>query len=178
MPHKRNPILSERLGGLARLLRGYALAGMEDQALWHERDISHSSVERVALPGATILLHYMLVKLRGLVDGLVVRPERMAENIERGLGLHASSRLLTALLDEGGLSREEAYAIVQGHALRAADERRSFRGPRRGGSRRSPRRCRPDRLAACFDDRLHLRHAATILARLDALVPPGEAEPI
>ena len=127
MPHKRNPILSERLAGLARLLRGFALAGMEDQALWHERDISHSSVERVALPGATTLLHYMLVRFRGLVDGLVVRPERMRENIERGLGLHGSSRLLTALVENGGLSREDAYAIVQRDALRAADERRPFR---------------------------------------------------
>lgn len=174
MPHKRNPILSERLGGLARLLRGYALAGMEDQALWHERDISHSSVERVALPGATILLHYMLVKLRGLVEGLVVRPERMAENIERGLGLHASSRLLTALLDEGGLSREEAYAIVQGHALRAADERIAFRGLVEADPAVTAVLA-PERIAACFDDRHHLRHAATILARLDALVPRAAA---
>ena len=86
MPHKRNPIISERIAGLARLLRGFAQAGFEDQALWHERDISHSSVERVALPGATTLLHYMLVRFRGLVDGLVVRSERMRENIERGLG--------------------------------------------------------------------------------------------
>jgi adenylosuccinate lyase len=172
MPHKRNPILSERLGGLARLLRGYALAAMEDQALWHERDISHSSVERVALPGSTILLHYMLVKLRGLVDGLVVRPERMAENIERGLGLHASSRLLTALLDEGGLSREEAYAIVQGHALHAADARVPFRGLVEADPAVTAV-LPPDRIAACFDDRLHLRHAATILARLDALDLPG-----
>ena len=170
MPHKRNPILSERLAGLARLLRGYAIAGMEDQALWHERDISHSSVERVALPGATILLHYMLVKLRGLVDGLVVRPDRMAENIERGLGLHASSRLLTALLDEGGLSREEAYAIVQGHALHAADERIAFRGLVEADPVVMAA-LGPDRVAACFDDRRHLAHAATILARLDALLP-------
>ena len=92
MPHKRNPILSERITGLARLLRGYALAGLEDQALWHERDISHSSVERVALPDATTLLDYMLVRFTGLVDGLVVRADRMAENVERGLGLHASSQ--------------------------------------------------------------------------------------
>ena len=101
MPHKRNPILSERLTGMARLLRGFALAGLEDQALWHERDISHSSVERVALPGATTLLHYMLVRFTTLVADLVVRPERMAENIERGLGLHASSRVLDALLATG-----------------------------------------------------------------------------
>ncbi len=101
--------------GLARLLRGFALAGMEDQALWHERDISHSSVERVVLPGATTLLHYMLVRFRGLVADLVVRPERMLENIERGLGLHASSRLLTALVEDGGMSREDAYAVDPAH---------------------------------------------------------------
>ena len=110
MPHKRNPILSERIAGLARLLRGYAQTGFENQPLWHERDISHSSAERVALPDATILLDYMLVRATGLVDGLVVRPERMRENIERGLGLHASSRVLLALVERGGLSREDAYA--------------------------------------------------------------------
>ena len=99
MPHKRNPILSERIAGLARLLRGYAQTAFENQPLWHERDISHSSAERVILPDATILLDYMLAKTTGLVEGLVVRPERMRENIERGLGLHASSRVLLALVE-------------------------------------------------------------------------------
>src|SRR5262245_10541908 len=127
MPHKRNPILSERIAGLARLLRGYAQTALEDQPLWHERDISHSSAERVILPDATTLLDYMLVRTTGLIDGLVVRGERMRENIERGLGLHASSRVLVALVERGGLSREEAYAIVQRAALRAADERRPLR---------------------------------------------------
>src|SRR5664280_2827626 len=108
MPHKRNPILCERIAGLARLLRGYAAAAFENQPLWHERDISHSSAERVLLPDATILLDYMLAKMTGLVQGLVVRPDRMRENIDRGLGLHASSRVLVALVEEGGLSREEA----------------------------------------------------------------------
>jgi len=168
MPHKRNPILSERLVGLARLLRGYALAGFENQALWHERDISHSSVERVALPGATTLVHYMLVRFRSVVDGLVVRPERMRENIERGLGLHASSRLLTALVEDGRRSREDAYAIVQRNALRAADERRPFRelveadADVRGA-------LSAERLAECFDERAYLRHVETILARLERL---------
>ncbi len=175
MPHKRNPILSERLGGLARLLRGYALAGMEDQALWHERDISHSSVERVALPGATILLHYALVRFRSLVDGLVVRPERMLENIARGLGLHASSRLLTALVEEGGLSREDAYSIVQRNAMRAADERRQFRDLVEADA--GVRAALPaESVAACFDDAAHLRNVPTILARLERLEQPtGEA---
>ncbi|HET9457642.1 MAG TPA: adenylosuccinate lyase, partial [Candidatus Limnocylindrales bacterium] len=127
MPHKRNPILSERIAGLARLLRGYAHTALEDQPLWHERDISHSSAERVILPDATILLDYMLVRTAGLVEGLVVRGERMRENIERGLGLHASSRVLVALVERAGLSREDAYAIVQRAALRAADERRPLR---------------------------------------------------
>ena len=127
MPHKRNPITAERLSGLARLLRGYALAALEDQALWHERDISHSSVERVALPDSTTLLHYMLVRFRALVDGLVVRRDRMAENIERGRGSmprHGCSR--RSWTREACRART-AYAIVQRAALRAADERRSFR---------------------------------------------------
>jgi adenylosuccinate lyase len=168
MPHKRNPILSERLAGLARLLRGYAMAGMEDQALWHERDISHSSVERVAFPGATTLLHYMLVKFRGLVDGLIVRPERMRENIERGLGLFASSQLLTTLVETGGLSREKAYGIVQAAALRAADERR----PLRELVEVDPDVAlvlTPDQIAACFDERVLLRHVDSVIARLDKL---------
>jgi len=169
MPHKRNPILSERLTGLSRVLRGYALTGMEDQALWHERDISHSSVERIVLPGSTTLLHYMLERFGRLVQGLLVRPERMAENIERGLGLHASSRLLTALID-GGLSRGAAYEIVQRNALRAADERTSFRDFVEAD---------PDvtavldaeTLERCFDDRAALTHVADVIARLDRLDP-------
>ena len=127
MPHKRNPILSERIAGLARLLRGYAHTALEDQPLWHERDISHSSAERVILPDATIVLDYMLVRMTALVDGLLVRSERMRENIARGLGLHASSRVLVALVDDGGMSREDAYAIVQRASLRAADERAPMR---------------------------------------------------
>jgi len=174
MPHKRNPITAERLTGLARLLRGYALAGMEDQALWHERDISHSSVERVALPGATTLLHYMLVRFRGIAEGMLVRADRMAENIERGLGLHASSRLLTALVDQAGLSREDAYAIVQRTALRAADERRSFRELVEGDPGVTTA-LDADQLETVFDDALPLRHVASILERLDAIAPAREA---
>ncbi len=151
MPHKRNPIVTERIAGLARLLRGYAGAAFENQPLWHERDISHSSAERVLLPDATILLDYMLAKMTGLVEGLVVRADRMRENIERGLGLHASSRVLVALLEEGGLSREEAYAIVQRNALRAADDRVQLHellatDPAVAG------RLSLARLDACFDD--------------------------
>ncbi len=168
MPHKRNPILSERISGLARVLRGYAHTALEDQPLWHERDISHSSAERVILPDATILLDYMLQKMAGLVDGLIVRPERMRENIERGLGLHASSRVLVALVERGDLSREDAYATVQRASLQAADERR----PLRDLLALDPLVARKLSLAdldACFDDRRHLAHVAEVIARLDAL---------
>jgi adenylosuccinate lyase len=179
MPHKRNPIVSERLAGLARLLRGYAHAAMEDQALWHERDISHSSVERVALPDAAILLDYMLGRFSGLVEGLVVRIERMRENIERGLGLHASSRVLLALVEEGGLSRESAYAIVQRDALRAADERRPFREVLDADGEVTAV-LGPAALATCFDEGHLLRNAGAVIDRLDRLdrVPAGSGAPI
>jgi adenylosuccinate lyase len=170
MPHKRNPILCERIAGLARLLRGYAGAAFENQPLWHERDISHSSAERVLLPDATILLDYMLAKMTGLIEGLVVRPERMRENIERGLGLHASSRVLVALVEEGGLSREEAYAIIQRNALRAADERRPLRDLLATDASVAPRLTLAS-LDACFDDAGFLVHVPTIIARLDAIDP-------
>ncbi len=173
MPHKRNPILSERLVGMARLLRGYAHAGLEDEALWHERDISHSSVERVALPDATCLLDYMLVRFTGLVRDLVVRPERMRQNLARGHGLHASGRVLVALVDEGGLSREAAYEIVQRHALRAADEERSL-AESLAGDPAVAAALSEAALAACFDDDAHLRHVPEVLARLDALQPVPE----
>jgi adenylosuccinate lyase len=170
MPHKRNPILSERLAGLARVLRGYASTALENQPLWHERDISHSSAERVILPDATILLDYMLVKMAGLIEGLVVRPERMRENIERGLGLHASSRVLLALVERAGLSREDAYAIVQRASLAAADGRR----PLRELLALEPVVARSLSLAnldACFDDARHMTHVPAVIARLDTLVP-------
>ena len=168
MPHKRNPILSERIAGLARLLRGYAHTGLEDQPLWHERDISHSSAERVILPDATIVLDYMLVRMAGLMEGLIVRPERMLENIARGLGLHASSRVLVALVDDGGMAREEAYAIVQRASLRAADERTSLRDLLALDPGLAPRLSLA-RLDACFDDAAFLRHIPEVIARLDRL---------
>jgi adenylosuccinate lyase len=168
MPHKRNPILSERIAGLARLLRGYAGTALEDQPLWHERDISHSSAERVILPDATILLDYMLVRMTGLVDGLVVRSERMRENIERGLGLHASSRVLGLLVERGGMSREAAYAVVQRAALRAADERAPLRDLLAVDADVA-QRVSLAQLDACFDDRAFLRHVPAVIARLDSL---------
>ncbi|MEK6720323.1 MAG: adenylosuccinate lyase [Chloroflexota bacterium] len=174
MPHKRNPIVSERIAGLARLLRGYAQTAFENQPLWHERDISHSSAERVILPDATILLDYMLVRMTTLIEGLIVRPERMRENIERGLGLHASSRVLVALVEEAGLSREDAYAVVQRAALLAADQRRPLRDLVAIDPAVAPQ-LSLERLDACFDDAATLRHAGTVIARLDSLSPGSEA---
>jgi adenylosuccinate lyase len=173
MPHKRNPILSERIAGLARLLRGYAVTALENQPLWHERDISHSSAERVLLPDATILLDYMLVKTRGLVERLVVRPERMRENIDRGLGLHCSSRVLSALVEEAGMSREEAYAVVQRNSMKAADGRVQLRDTLASDPDVAAR-LSDEALAACFDESHFLRNVATALARLDTLVPAGK----
>jgi adenylosuccinate lyase len=127
MPHKRNPILSERLCGLARVLRGYLSAGLEDVALWHERDISHSSVERVVLPDASMLTLYMLQKTKGLIEGLVIHPERALTTLTEGShGLVFSQSVLLALIS-GGLSRDAAYRIVQRDARAAWEEDRSFR---------------------------------------------------
>jgi adenylosuccinate lyase len=127
MPHKRNPVLSERLCGLARLLRGYLGAGLEDVALWHERDISHSSVERVALPDASLLTCYMLRKATGLAAGLVIHADRALANLTEGsLGLVFSQAVLLSLVS-AGLTRDEAYRIVQRDARAAWSERRPFR---------------------------------------------------
>ena len=127
MPHKRNPILSERLCGLARVLRGYLVAGLEDVALWHERDISHSSVERVVLPDALQLTVYMLRKATGLANGLVLLPERALENLTQGsLGLVFSQSVLLALV-ESGRSRDDSYRIVQTAARTAIEQKRNFR---------------------------------------------------
>ena len=168
MPHKRNPIVSERIAGLARLLRGYAHTALENQPLWHERDISHSSAERVILPDATILLDYMLVRTTGLLEGLVVRSERMRENISRGLGLHASSRVLVALVEKAGIGRDEAYAIVQRAALRAADERAPLRDLLALDPAVAQRLSLTD-LDACFDEGTFLRNVHTVIARLDTI---------
>jgi adenylosuccinate lyase len=126
MPHKRNPILSERMTGMARLLRGYALTGLEDVALWHERDISHSSAERVVLPDASIALHYMLVKFDGLVRNLVVDSDRMRANLESTNGLVFSQAALLALVEQGA-ARDDAYRIVQRNAMRAWEGMGSLR---------------------------------------------------
>src|SRR5438045_6046725 len=126
MPHKRNPILSERICGMARLLRGYAVVGLENVALWHERDISHSSAERVVLPDASIALDYMLAKATSLIDTLVVYPKRMLTNLNATRGLVFSGQLLLALA-QAGVAREQAYEWVQRNAMRAWDEGADFR---------------------------------------------------
>lgn len=126
MPHKRNPVLSENLSGLARLVRGYALAAMENVALWHERDISHSSVERVIAPDATILLDFMLKRFSGLVENLVVYPGRMMENIGLTRGVIFSQQVLLKLIEKR-MSREEAYSVVQDNAMRAWQDGLEFK---------------------------------------------------
>ena len=127
MPHKRNPVLAERLCGLARVLRGYLVSGLEDVALWHERDISHSSVERIVLPDASMLALYVLEKAAYLVEGLVLHPERAKETLTEGsFGLVFSQSVLLALV-AGGLSRDDAYRIIQHDARRASEEQRAFR---------------------------------------------------
>jgi adenylosuccinate lyase len=125
MPHKRNPVGSENVTGCARLLRGYMVSAYENVALWHERDISHSSVERVILPDATTVLHYALDRMARILDDLVVYPETMRRNLDRTFGLYNSQRLLNALIDRG-LAREAAYDLVQPRAMQAWEEGRSF----------------------------------------------------
>ncbi len=126
MPHKRNPITCEQISGLARVVRGNAQAALENVALWHERDISHSSVERIILPDSTILTDYMVAKTASLIDTMFVYPEHMKENLESTRGLIFSGQLLLDLA-EAGMSREQAYKLVQGHAMRAWRDRSNFR---------------------------------------------------
>jgi adenylosuccinate lyase len=126
MPHKRNPILSEQLCGLARLLRSNADAALENNALWHERDISHSSVERVILPDSCILIHYMLAKSSAMIESLAVYPDNMMKNIELTGGLVFSQALLLHLANSG-MTREKAYALVQQEAMKSINEGEDFK---------------------------------------------------
>jgi adenylosuccinate lyase len=126
MPHKRNPVKAEQLSGLARVLRGYLGAGLEDVALWHERDISHSSVERIILPDASLLAYYVLVRMRELLEGMTVHPDRMLANLERSFGLVFSQPVLLALI-AGGMTRDAAYRIVQRNAMAAWEQGKPFR---------------------------------------------------
>ncbi len=163
MPHKRNPVGSENVTGMARLLRGYMVAAYENVALWHERDISHSSVERVILPDATTVLHYALHRMATIVEGLQVYPERMRENLEATHGLVFSQRLLLKLIDTG-LSREAAYDLVQPLAMQAWRERRSFRAIVEASS--IPERLSADAIADAFDASYHLREVDTLFERV------------
>ena len=163
MPHKRNPILAERLTGLARVLRGYSQVGLENVALWHERDISHSGAERVVIPDATIALDYMQHIATRIVEGMTVRTDRMRENLELTHGALFSQRALTALVDSG-MSRDEAYRLVQESAQRAWDEGTSFRELIAAAAPQLD-------LDAVFDYDAYLVHVPEVMARLDRLAP-------
>ena len=169
MPHKRNPHASERISGLARLLRGYAVTASENVALWHERDISHSSAERVIFPDACIVLDFMLAEMREIVDGLLVFPERMRANLELTGGLIYSQRVLLALV-EAGMDRQDAYKLVQRHALAAWDGGRSFRELLAGDPSVA---AILDQVAldALFDPSDQLQHVDAVFERLGLIGP-------
>ena len=164
MPHKKNPISAENLCGLSRLLRTNALASMENMPLWHERDISHSSVERVIMPDSTILADYILNRLAGLLANLRVLPENMARNLEGSFGLFYSQRVLVALLDLG-LPRQKAYEMVQAAAMRSWDQRRPFRGEVENDTE-IRKNLSLETLERLFDPCYYLRHVATVYARV------------
>ncbi|MBS2027745.1 MAG: adenylosuccinate lyase [Deltaproteobacteria bacterium] len=164
MPHKRNPVLSENLTGLARLLRGYALSAMEDVALWHERDISHSSVERIIGPDATVTLDFMLHRFAKLVEDLRVYPERMKENLEAYGGLVHSQRLLLELARKG-LDRQAAYVVVQRNAMKVWEQNQNFREALRGDAELA-KLMTPAEIDACLDLEHHFRHVDDIFVRV------------
>ncbi len=164
MPHKRNPILSENLCGLARLVRSYAIAAMENMPLWHERDISHSSVERVIGPDSTILVDYMLNRLCGILENLVVYPDRMSENMERTRGLFYSEGVLLELARKG-LTREEAYALVQRNAMKVWEEGADFRSLIESDADIA-RLLNKEEIAKIFNLEDHLSHVDQIFARV------------
>ncbi|MEK5488489.1 MULTISPECIES: adenylosuccinate lyase [Lysinibacillus] len=164
MPHKRNPIGSENMVGMSRLMRGYMVTAYENVALWHERDISHSSAERVILPDATITLNYMLNRFGNIVKNLTVFPENMKRNMERTYGLIYSQRILLALIDKG-LVREEAYDTVQPLAMQAWDEQVQFR-TLVDASEKITSYLTKEELDECFDYNYHLQHVDMIFERL------------
>jgi adenylosuccinate lyase len=173
MPHKRNPVVAERLCGLARVVRGAATVGLENVALWHERDISHSSAERVVLPDAFLALDYMLDRFTWLVEGMIVDSERMRANLDASHGLVFSQRVLLALV-ESGLSRDEAYRLVQRSALRAWDEGLDLRQL----LEQDPDvKLSPEALDAAFDQDDALKHVDVVFDRLSALMTRKE-EPV
>ena len=170
MPHKRNPVVAERICGLARVVRANALVGLENVALWHERDISHSSAERVVIPDSFLALDYMLERFAWLVEGLDVRTERMRRNLESGHGLFFSQRLLLALV-ESGLPRGDAYRLVQRHALRAHEEEQDFRELVRADEEIASR----VDLDAIFDLGWYTRHIDAVFERLGELARKEDA---
>ena len=170
MPHKRNPVVAERICGLARVVRAASVVGLENVALWHERDISHSSAERVVLPDAFLALDYMLDRFTWLVDGLVVDPERMRANLESSHGLVFSQRILLALV-ESGLQRDEAYRLVQRNALRAWDEGTHLRALLEADPEVE---LDSDALDRAFDLDLALEHVDVIFDRLQTLTTRKE----
>jgi adenylosuccinate lyase len=166
MPHKRNPVLTENLTGLARMVRAYALPAMEDVALWHERDISHSSVERMIGPDATVTLDFALARLAGVIDKLLVYPESMRRNLDRLGGLHNSQRVLLALT-QAGVSREDAYRLVQRNAMRVWRGDGDFLDFLKADRDVSSRLGEQD-LEAMFDEAYHFKHVDTIFDRVFA----------
>lgn len=164
MPHKRNPIGSENMTGMARVIRGYMLTAYENVPLWHERDISHSSAERIILPDATIALNYMLNRFANIVKNLKIYPENMKKNMDRTLGLIYSQRVLLALIDTG-MTREEAYDLVQPKAMEAWEKQVPFRSLIEADERITSRLTK-EQIDDCFDYRYHLKHVDTIFARL------------
>jgi adenylosuccinate lyase len=166
MPHKRNPVLTENLTGLARMVRGYVMPALENVALWHERDISHSSVERFIGPDATVTLDFALARLTGVIDKLVVYPERMAKNLDRMGGLVHSQRVLLALT-QAGLSREESYALVQRNAMKVweSDGQQSLLDLLKADAEVT-QRLSPKELEGLFDLGYHLKHVDTIFDRV------------
>ncbi|MCE5254671.1 MAG: adenylosuccinate lyase [Actinomycetia bacterium] len=167
MPHKRNPIISERLCGQARIIRANMLAAFENVALWHERDISHSSAERIILPDSTILLHYMLKKACWLVDRLDIHPENMLANLEKSFGLIYSQRVLLTLI-EAGMLRDDAYAVVQRSAMKAWEDKTSFKDLLKADGEVTARLSAGE-LDACFDPAYQLRNMGVIFDRVVAL---------
>jgi adenylosuccinate lyase len=172
MPHKRNPKVAERISGLARVVRSASVVGLENMPLWHERDISHSSAERVVIPDAFFAVDYMLDRFAWIVEGLVVYPERMERNLWASHGLFFSHRLLLALI-ESGLERAEAYRLVQRNAMRAWDEERDFAELVRADPEITAR-LDPDALARVFDLSATIAHLESTFDRVRSLVPKEE----
>jgi len=164
MPHKRNPVLSENLIGLARMVRAYVMPALEDVALWHERDISHSSVERYIGPDATITLDFALARAANVIDKLIVYPQRMQANLEKTRGLVHSQRVLLALT-QAGVGREDAYRLVQRNAMRAWDGEGDLLSLLKA-DKDVIRALKPAEIEKLFDLDYHLKHVDTIFTRV------------